>query len=358
MVKEYGYEYNAITDINLLSLVGWSGTDKKLWDAYALRSGRDALRMIAREYPNSTVFLPSLCCDSMVTPFEKYGCKIEYYPLTTGLCVDFSVLIHKLQLIKEPKLLLFYDYFAIKMFSPEQLTDLKRKFNDLILIEDITHTLLNAKNLEHHADYTIASLRKWVNLPDGGLLWTKHKLNNSFLFDDSKFAEQRLQAQCMRSEYAVTGDESLKSKYRYIFSNVSLLLDNNISPVKMTKYSYELACNTDWEHINRQRKGNADILSKILSGNQNIRIIDRDRGINCSNLYVPILIENRDEIQRKLSSKGIFNTIIWPLRKEQMLVCSTAKYIVEHMLAVPCDQRYTKEDMLYIGKEIERVVNE
>ncbi|MBR2311936.1 MAG: hypothetical protein IKA46_01435 [Clostridia bacterium] len=355
MVKEYGYEYNATTNGDILSVAGWSGTDKKLWDAYSLRSGRDALKVIAREYPNSTVFLPSLCCDSMITPFEMYGCEIVFYPLTTELGVDFSALLSKLQLIKEQKLLLFYDYFAIKMFHSNQLVELKRAFNDLILIEDITHTLLNFKGTTPYVDYTIASLRKWVNLPDGGLLWTKHKLNNLFLSDDSKFAEQRLRAQCMRTEYFDIGDESIKTAYRKIFCDVSALLDSDPSSAKMTEYSYELAHNTDWEDIKRKRRANADILSMIFSGNQNIRIINC--GISRSDLYVPIIIQDRDEVQRNLSSKGIFNTIIWPLRKEQMLVCSTAKYVAEHMLAVPCDQRYAKEDMLYIGSEITRAIN-
>ena len=356
MLKEYGYEYNATINEGLLSRVGWLGTEKKLWEAYSLRSGRDALNVIAREYPNTTVFLPSLCCNSMITPFEIYGCKIIFYPLTSEFCVDFSVLLNKLELIKEQKLLLFYDYFAINMFHLNQLAELKKSFKDLVLIKDITHSLLNAKDSEHYVDYTIASLRKWVNLPDGGLLWTKRKLKTSHLFEDSRFAQQRLQAQCMRTEYFIVGDESIKEQYRKIFSNVSLLLDNGISPVKMTEYSYQLALNTDWEYIKKRRIDNANILKNIFSKNQNIKLINFD--INNSALYVPIMLKNRDKIQQILSSKGIFNTIIWPLRKEQMLVCPTAKYVTEHMLAVPCDQRYTKEDMIYIGNEITRLVNE
>lgn len=355
MVKEYGYEYSAVTNEEILSCVGWAGTDKKLWNAYALRSGRDALKVIAREYPNTTVFLPSLCCDSMVTPFEQYGCEIVFYPLTAELCVDFRVLTNELQRTNTQKLLLYYDYFGIKMFQSRQLVEVKTRFNDLILIEDITHTLLNAKDSDFYADYTIASLRKWVNVPDGGLLWTKHKLRDTSFAEDAQFAQQRLEAQCMRTQYAVTGDDVIKSKYRHIFSNIPMLLENDFSPVKMTEYSRRLACDANWEDIKRIRQDNADVLSKIFSENENIQLINS--GINRSGLYVPILVENRDEIQRKLSANGIFNTVIWPLREEQILACPTAKYITEHMLAVPCDQRYTKEDMIYIGNEITRGIH-
>ena len=135
MVKEYGYEYNAIIDTNLLSRVGWAGTEKKLWGAYSLRSGRDALNLIAREYPKTTVFLPSLCCNSMITPFELHGCKIVFYPLTNEFHVDFSALLSKMELIKGQKILLFYDYFAVNMFVLSQLLELKKIFNDLVLIK-------------------------------------------------------------------------------------------------------------------------------------------------------------------------------------------------------------------------------
>lgn len=352
MVKEYGYEYNATRDEKLLLRVGWSGTNKKLWGAYALRSGRDALKLVAREYPHATVFVPSLCCDSMITPFEMHGCKIVYYPLTSEIRSNFPELKNKLQMVKGRKLLLFCDYFAIKMFDSYQLEKLKAMFNDLILIKDITHSLLSAKESGYCVDYTVSSLRKWINIPDGGLLWSKHELYNILLSENSMFAEQRLRAQCMRTEYFKTGNENTKDEYRKIFSYISSLLDDDSSPVKMTAYSYEIALKSDWDHIKQIRRENAIALMNVLIDNQNVRLIKND-----SNLYVPILIKNRDEIQRILSFKGIFNTIIWPLRKEQTMSCSTAKYITEHMLAIPCDQRYTKEDMLYIGKEITRVIN-
>ena len=34
-------------------------------------------------------------------------------------------------------------------------------------------------------------------------------------------------------------------------------------------------------------------------------------------VYVAVLVENRDKIQRELASEGIFCTIIWPLSDER-----------------------------------------
>ncbi len=356
MVKEYGYEYNALTDEQLLSRTGWSGTDETLWGAHCLRSGRDALKVVAREHPNTTVFLPSLCCDSMITPFEAYGCDVVFYPLTRDITVDFSALTEELQRCNGQGLLLFYDYFGIPMFSPNQFALLKKRFGDLILVKDITHTLLREKDSEPSVDYTIASLRKWTNIPDGGLLWTNRKLNPLLLSEDHTFAEQRLCAQCLRTAYFETGDETVKTRYRKLFSHVSSLLDEDPSPIKMTEYSYQSAIRTDWSEIRSKRRENAEVLTEFFSGNENLQILNA--GIMASDLYLPITVKNQDTVQKILSSKGIFNTVIWPLRETQTAACPTAKYITEHMLAVPCDQRYTKDDMSYIGTEIARIVNE
>ena len=62
----------------------------------------------------------------------------------------------------------------------------------------------------------------------------------------------------------------------------------------------------------------------------------------------------RDEVQKKLSERGIFCTIIWPLTDKQKALCDVARFTEENMLAAPCDQRYSVDDIEFIGKEIVR----
>lgn len=355
MIKEYGYEYNAVLNDKVFSKSQWNSTDKKLWNAYCLRSGRDALKAIAMIYSGAKVYLPALCCDSMITPFEMYNCKIDFYPLTNTLTVNFSKLSEKLDHTHDKALLLYYDYFGNPMFTDGELKEIKAKYKQIVLIRDITHTLLIQNESEHIDDYTIASLRKWVNIPDGGLLWTNQEVKRSEWCESPIFAIRRLEAQKMRTEFFETGNENLKDKYRKIFSAVSDLLDSG-SPVKMTEYSYQIASNVDWKRIRKTRKENADVLREIFNRCMDINVID-----SCgeeSNLYVPILVNNREVIQNCLSKAGIFNTIIWPLRDEQKKCCENAGHIYNHMLAVPCDQRYSKDDMEHIGEKIVRTVYE
>ena len=248
MIREYGYEYNSLLRKDIFSITQWKNTNKTLWGAYCLRSGRDALKFIAKTHAGATVYLPALCCDSMITPFEKYGCRVVFYRLNDSLTVHFPSLLKGLQSNNGVKLLLFCDYFGISMIEPDQLVQLKSCCNNLILINDITHHLLSANAIESCFDYTIASLRKWLGIPDGGLLWSNRELKSIELFEEHGFAELRLQAQCMRTEYFLTEDENLKASYRQIFSTVSSLLDDDLLPRKMTKPPFEAVAWRGFQH--------------------------------------------------------------------------------------------------------------
>ena len=50
MVKEYGYEYDAALNRDIWRETEGKVTNQKLLGAHCLRSGRDALKAIAREY--------------------------------------------------------------------------------------------------------------------------------------------------------------------------------------------------------------------------------------------------------------------------------------------------------------------
>ncbi len=347
MVKEYGYEYDAVLDKELWQKYGGTCIDKKMLAAYCLRSGRDALKAIAREYEPCVALLPSLACDSMVMPFEQFGHKIRFYKLDKDYSIDFENL--KQCIGKERTLFLYMDYFGKNSISDCKLESL-RSLGNIVFIEDRTHNLIWERENTFQPEYVMASLRKWLPIPDGGLLWGQI---SKPLQNDISFSTTRLRAQNLRHEYLNYGDESIKTEFRKIFSTVSDIM-NHDNPSAMSAYAYAIANNTDWDEIRRIRKNNANVLISVLSRSPYIKFI-QDR-VGFSDLYVAFVVPNRDEVQRRLSAEGIFNTIIWPLSDIQKNVCQVAKSTEENMLAAPCDQRYDTNDMKFIGEEIVRVI--
>lgn len=352
-IKEFGYEYDASLDVSLWADTKGKVTTNLFWDALCLRSGRDALKVIAREYKPTVVLMPALACDSMVLPFKMYGHTVRYYSLTDEYRVDLPSL--EKMIPKSETLFLYMDYFGRPAIDDDALLYLQSNYPQLVFVEDRTHTLLWKKLRKFIADYEMASLRKWLNIPDGGLLWSQKKLRLVHFANDTSFTKNRLKAQCMRREFFVTGDLALKAEYRRIFSSVSEIMDQDCVPSRMSAYSYELALQADWNHIRQKRQENAQVLISVLK-QSSIDFIQPESGL--SDLYVAFKVCNRNAKQAKLSSMGIFNTIIWPLNNEQKSVSIVAKDTEEKMLAAPCDQRYSVKDMEYIGQEMVRVFNE
>ena len=345
MVKEYGYEYDAVLNEEVWRVTKGKVTDQKLMNALCLRSGRDALKAIAREYEPCVAILPALACDSMVHPFEQYGHKVKYYRMNSDYSIDLNSIVIEADLV----LFLYMDYFGCPAISDSDLEQLKEKGN-IVFIEDRTHNLIWERKSSFRPDYIVASLRKWLPVPDGGLLWGKI---NGTLAADTSFSTTRLKAQCMRHEFLCCGDERMKDEYRKIFSTVSDIMDQD-EPTAMSAYSHKLAKDTDWNGVKAIRSRNAELLISVLKSSPYITFIQDRSGL--SDLYVAFTVPNRDEVQRRLSSMGIFNTIIWPLTEAQKSECRIAKFTEENMLAAPCDQRYSVDDIKYIGVEIVRII--
>ena len=355
VVREYGYEYDATPDAAL-----WNQTGNRLLAQIApnllgLRSGRDALKIVAREHPNAVVLIPALSCASMCQPFTLYGLELRYYRLLENYAADINSVTAQICGDEECLLLVYMSYFGNCAWEDAALSALRQRYPQMRFVEDRTHTLLYPNESSFLPDYTVASLRKWTNVPDGGLLWHTVPLQHCDFGNDISFAEERLQAQGLRRQFFETGDESVKATYRAVFSTITDRIDADPLPCGMSEYAFRLAQKTDWQAIAEQRRANAATLMAVLRQG-GVRLIQDSVGV--SDLYVPFFAQKRDEIQRKLAAKGIFCTVIWPLSDQQKSACPTAKNTTEHMLAAPCDQRYTPEDMQMIGREIVRAFHE
>lgn len=353
MIREYGYEYDAVFDKELYEKSKGKVTHEKFMGAMCLRSGRDSLKVVAREFEPTIVLIPALACDSMILPFEMYEHEVKYYKLNRNYSIDIESLYSLIPNEDKTVLFLYMDYFSNKAIEDTELEMIRASYPHLVFIEDRTHNLLVESQYTFKPDFTVASLRKWIDIPDGGLLWTNRELKKKEYSEDLTFSEVRLCAQCMRNKFLQSGDETIKAKYRKIFSTVTDMIDKEKLPGVMSRYAYKRACQANLKEVNETRIRNAQILINNLKG---FTFVQDKPGFG--DAYVAVLIKNRDEAQRKLAKMGIFCTIIWPLNDEQRVACEVAEYTEKHILTIYCDQRHSVEDMKYIASCIRRVCNE
>lgn len=126
-----------------------------------------AIKDIIKKRNIEKALLPSYICESMILPFiinkipfELY--RVNFNPQNEKFTFDYNK-------IKETRnaIILLCDYFV-----PDSTYNLISSCIDEsnYLIHDITHTIFSNSLLLHRDNYTVCSLRKWFDIPDGGLV--------------------------------------------------------------------------------------------------------------------------------------------------------------------------------------------
>lgn len=322
--------------------------------AYRFRSGRDALKAVAQRYnkTHKTVLLPVLCCESMVTPFSVNGYEILFYKLKENLMADEEDLKSKMS---DTTLLVYMSYFGIDPFGADFLDDLKQSYPKAKFCEDRTHTPL-CNNGEFLADVVVVSIRKWLAIADGGIVFSKDEFTEDYSAD-LKFSDLRKNAMKKKSEFLQSGNEKLKEEFRMLLGEAGELLDVSPNPYGMTGASAEQLLKTDFKSIYEQRVKNVRILKEGLQPSADCGQLDFVTSApEKSTLYFPVLVKNRDAVQKALAEKSVFCPVIWPVPEQARNICSNSEYIADNMLAIPCDQRYGQDDMLKIVEIINMVI--
>ena len=144
--------------------------DECIWGG----SGRDLFRLLIkhgmRTYGWSRLWIPAYFCKDITSAILATGIDIAVYPHgpedTDNPSEKIKVLPHDV--------LLVVDFFGIS--KKIEYHDTQRKI--VAVIEDHTHDPWSNWSYTSNADWCIASLRKVLPLPDGGVLWSPlhHKL--------------------------------------------------------------------------------------------------------------------------------------------------------------------------------------
>ena len=172
------------------------------------RSGRDALKTLAKLAGRKRVLLPALCCESMLVPFQLADCEIVFYRLTEQLCADEADVREKL---RDGDLLLYMPYFGIRPFRDDFLRELRESGRGILLAEDRTQDILVPRADGFVPDVTLASLRKWAAMPEGGMLRTALQADPGA--PEPRFAALRTEAMEKKSRYLESWDAALKQDF-------------------------------------------------------------------------------------------------------------------------------------------------
>ncbi len=333
-----------------------------------LDSGRSAIRYLLDLLTDKIkrVMLPQYVCESVLIPFVEKQYQITYYPVDEKLQLlreDFEQLLQT----KNPQLVLVQSYFGFDTLNKDRIFLKELSRQGIIVVEDITHSLLS-ECWQPCADYMIGSLRKWCAIPDGGVLIKTSDKKEENVFqtlqqeENIEFLSVRLSAQEEKRKF-MSGTEdrsSDKNDFISLFDKSESILNSQSRYYTMSKYTRERIISVDWKRIAHKRKENYCALRDSLKSISGMEIVFPHISDNTVPLYFPVFVDRskRDSVRYSMRKNNILLPVIWPV--PSFLTNSLrveVKKIYGEILAIPCDQRYTKQEMRFIADRIRRQMN-
>lgn len=323
-----------------------------------IRSGREALLLsaiAACDAKEKTILFPAYCCWSMSAPFEKAGWKVVYYRLNEDLTVDTDYLSKLLTTFK-PQAVLTMNFYGSA--STDEAVRMVKEFDKGIkVIEDFSHCTFSIRSIfNEQVDIYVSSIRKSVGICDGAVILSKEPMPLQYIQEEVKdFADKRYKAQSEKGRYSWCKDQILKQNFLGEIRRCEGVLNefNAVRPI--SERAMKMLTMLNGEEIAYARNENMKHLWVLLNGKVKM-VPGLERCFDGAPFALPILVENRDEVQRKLAQRGVYTQLLWPISQEAQNICLVSKMMNDKMLSVPIDQRYSWDDIEDMAKIIIDVI--
>ena len=311
-------------------------------------SGRSAIRYLCNVTRKKTVLLPNYLCDSIIQPFLEGNFKIIFYEVNNNL----EPVIDRIYFDDSIGVFFHLGYFGRR--STERLQEiiiLMRKMG-IIVIEDITHSVFSTAKSKLESDYYICSIRKWLGIPDGGILLSNSKIEFTNTKVNTELIANYSEGSSMKKEYLDKRNYSSSHLNYYKIAEKSLDLSKDMFSI--SNYSKEVLYHYDFANMVSIRRKNATYLTKEIL-KLGLKTLDLNNNNLITPLFVPIFFkdkEERDLFKLCLVDSNIYTPVHWS--KPNNMNIDNNIYNIE--LSIPCDQRYTIQDMKLITNKIKSIM--
>ena len=347
-MREYGSEHSAI----ILPDGYFNNLQRFDREMTYLRTGREALLYAScncKPGKEAVIMCPAYSCWSMIAPFDFSGWTVEYYRLNKDLTIDEEYLEGLLRGCR-PNAILVMNFYGSA--STQSAIAKVKAYNDKItVIEDFSHcTFCLDKIYNEQVDYFVTSIRKSIGVCDGALVLSKRPTNTQYIGSAAlDFSTLRKGAQIMKSKYSFSKSLEDKEVFLSELRRGEEMIDklDGVHPISET--SMQMIATINGKEIGFARRENMKHLWTLLNGNAKI-VPGLERSFNGAPFSLPILVDNRDEVQKKLAQKGVYAPILWLISEKAREVCQNSAYMADHMLSIPIDQRYDFDDIEDIAK--------
>ena len=294
-------------------------------EAWALNSGRAALRLFIRLKKIRKIYLPAFCCDTVREACAAEGILWEYYSVDK----DFRPYLSEEDAGNDWVCLV--NFYGV--FDDGDMQALMQQYPRLIV--DYTHAFFQQPLKGMNVLY---SCRKFFGVPDGAYLILGEgegekiyeTLPQDLSFERMHFLLGRFEAGAspFYQEYAQNND---------FFAN---------EPIKrMSKLTHNLLRAIDYPRVCGQRTENFAFLHRQLKEKNVLNLPPAIEGAYAYPFWFNGDKISGKEIRRKLIAQQIYIPMLWPEVCSLEQASPLERQMTENILPLPVDQRYNRGDM-------------
>ena len=282
-------------------------------EAIALNSGRLCLEYLLRCRKYKKVFIPYYTCDSVVAPLERQCVQYGFYHID-----KLYRIVDDIHLASD-EALLYTNYWGLQSNYCENLA---AKFGSQLIL-DYTQAFYSKPIFGIDSFY---SCRKYFGVPDGGYLYTDSKADLDIEQDESYM---RMTSLTKRIDISAEAGYEDFHKTEVVVGKMPIR--------RMSKLTKRMMQSIDYERVAQQRIDNYNTLRNAFGG----------RALHYGEVPMIFPYESikGQDLRKHLIANKIFVAKYWPNVDEWTEKSSVERWMANHILPLPIDQRYDKEDM-------------
>ncbi len=323
-------------------------------------SGRDALRGLVKHGILNNgwkrLLIPSYFCQEVVGSLLTTGIKASIYR-SNPLC---GHQVFPCDLAKEGDAILVVNYFGLHsdgMSTPPSAPQ-------VVIIEDHTHDPYSQWAFESSADWCVASLRKTLPIPDGGVLWSPrghslpgHPTSTIDHYNAAlrKFAAMHLKAAYLRGE-AIHKDSFLS----LCRSGEDEIASGDVSGI--SEWSANLLQCFPIAVWRNHKRDNQRVLAERLRNTPWLHVLQPQNDLTGCPFSCVLRFDTetrRNRVRERLIESSVYPTILWTLDDPVLNgIAVDDIQFSRRMLSIPCDFRYVSDDMNKIADLVTKFGND
>lgn len=322
----------------------------KGFETVYFNTGRSAIRGVLRQMKGKRALLPAYICQSVIQAFEQEHYAIDFYNINTDHSLDVDDIKRKCTPNSD---VFFVMHYYGTLQNQNDLTTIRNlcRMLSITIVEDTTHSILT--KVQTIGDYCVASLRKWFALPDGGVAYSLSQNIDAVPSNrEMSFTNTRIAGMFLKGLY-LNRLTDCNATYRKLFVEAEKMIAGESEILAISDFSKEIVKAFDTGRAAQKRKENAAYLYRFLN-NPLVKSVFQELNVGVCPFFYPLYVGNREKLRSYLNQNKIYCPVHWPIEDQRLSAYDTVRYISDHIISLPIDQRYSIADMAYLCRVINR----